>query len=310
VCGDLVGPLLRLSEIRYEEIAVQVEVIYHNGALVNFIQPYKALKAANVLGTEEVLRLACYRKAKAIHYVSTLSVFSEVSANPQGYQENDELKISANLVNGYAQSKWVAEKLVRLARDRGFQVSIYRPATVAGDSRSGIWNTEDFMCRLIKACIQLGYAPVERVHMDIAPVDYISRSVVALSLLPDSIGACFHLNHPTPPYSDELIDGFSRSGYRLDRIPYRDWVKKVLETGEANRKDFALLPLLSMFSDQNREDEAELLAEDAIRYDCSETHDVLSKLGIECALLDGELFTRYQAYFKCSGFVREPEYYQ
>lgn len=310
VCGDLSEPQLGLSEIRYEEIAAQVEVIYHNGALVNFIQPYKALKAANVLGTEEVLRLASYRKAKAIHYVSTLSVFSEVSANPQGYQENDELKISANLVNGYAQSKWVAEKLVRLARDRGFQVSIYRPATVAGDSRSGIWNTEDFMCRLIKACIQLGYAPVERVHMDIAPVDYISRSVVALSLLPDSIGACFHLNHPTPPYFDELIDGFSRSGYRLDRIPYRDWVKKVLETGEANRKDFALLPLLSMFSDQNREDEAELLAEDAIRYDCSETHDVLSKLGIECALLDGELLTRYQAYFKRSGFVREPEYYQ
>ena len=309
VCGDLSEPRLGLSKLRYEEIAGQVEVIYHNGALVNFIQPYKALKAANVSGTEEVLRLACYRKAKAVHYVSTLSVFSEASTNPQGYRENDEPKPGANLVNGYAQSKWVAEKQVRLAGDRGFQVTVYRPATVSGDSRSGSWNTEDFLCRLIKACIQMGCAPVENVRMDMAPVDYMSRAIVALSLLPSSIGACFHLNHPTPTYSDELINGFSRSGYRLDRISYRDWVKKVLETGEANRKDFALLPLLSMFSEQNRDDETELLEENTIRYDCSETQGVLSMLGIEYALLDGELLMRYQAYFKRSGFVLEPEQY-
>ncbi len=310
VCGDLSAPRLGLSEMRYEEIAGQVEVIYHNGALVNFIQPYKALKAANVLGTEAVLRLACYRKAKAVHYVSTLSVFSEASADPAGHRENDEPKLSANLDNGYAQSKWVAEKLVRLAGDRGVQVTVYRPATVAGDSRSGSWNTEDFLCRLIKACIQMGSAPAERFRMDIAPVDYISRSIVALSLQPDSIGAYFHLNHPAPPYSDELIDGFSRSGYRLERIPYRDWVKNVLEAGNANRKDFALLPLLSMFSEQNLEDETELSEENTIGYACHETQAVLSTLGVECALLDGELLMRYQAYFKRSGFVPEPEYYQ
>ncbi len=132
VCGDLAEARLGLSESRYREIAEQVAAIYHNGALVNFIQPYKALKAANVLGTEEVLRLACYGKSKAIHYVSTLSVFSDTSAiNSHSYKENDEPKLSANLVNGYAQSKWVAEKLVRLARDRGVQVTVYRPATVA-----------------------------------------------------------------------------------------------------------------------------------------------------------------------------------
>lgn len=311
VCGDLSEPRLGLSELRYREIAGQVEAIYHNGALVSFIRTYQALKAANVLGTEAMLRLACSGKAKAVHYVSTLSVFSEASAvNPRGFQEKDEPLPGENLVNGYAQSKWVAEKMVRLAGDRGFQVTIYRPATVAGDSRSGQWNTEDFLCRLLKGCIQMGYAPVESVPMDMAPVDYVSRAIVALSLQPGSIGRCFHLNHPTPPYSNELIDWFSRAGYRLDRIPYRDWVKKVLETGEANHKDFALLPLLSMFSNQNQDDDTELLEENTIRYDCNETQTVLSKLGIECVLLDGELLTRYQAYFKRSGFVLEPNHYK
>jgi len=70
------------------------------------------------------------------------------------------------------------------------------------------------------------------------------------------------------------------------------------------------LPLLSMFSDQNREDETELSEENSIRYDCRETQRILSGLGIECALLDGELLTRYQDYFRRSGFVREPDHYQ
>ena len=310
VCGDLSEPRLGLSAMRYEEIAGRVEAIYHNGALVNFIQPYQALKAANVSGTEAVLRIACHRKAKAIHYVSTLSVFGDASRHPQGHRESDEPESSANLGNGYAESKWVAEKLIGLAGDRGFQTTVYRPATVSGDSRSGSWNTEDFLCRLIKACLQMGCAPVERVCMDIAPVDYISRAIVALSLQPDSVGACFHLNHPVPPYSDELVDGFSRAGYRLARIPYRDWSDKVLEAGKTGRQDFALLPFLSMFSEQGRdEDQSELAEEPIVRYDCGVTRAVLSKLGIDCALLDSGLLARYQEYFLRSGFILEPEHY-
>ncbi len=156
----------------------------------------------------------------------------------------------------------------------------------------------------------MGYAPVERVRMDMAPVDYMSRAIVALSLLPISIGACFHLNHPKPPYSDELIDWFSQSGYRLDRISYQDWVIKVQETAEANFKDFALLPLLSMVSDQNQNDETELLQENTIRYDCSETQSVLLILGIESPLLDDSLLTRYQTYFMRCGFISAPDCYQ
>ncbi|WP_150048086.1 non-ribosomal peptide synthetase [Methylomonas rhizoryzae] len=310
VCGDLAEPRLGLSVSRYEEIAGRVDAIYHNGAQVNFVQPYQALKAANVLATEAVLRLACYGKAKAVHYVSTLSVFSETSFNnPYGHGEQDEPASGADLANGYAQSKWVAEKLVRLAKDRGIQVTVYRPATVAGDSRSGVWNTEDYLCRLIKGCIQIGYAPAEHLRMDMAPVDYMSRAMVALSLQPSSVGGCFHLNHPIPPYSDELVNGFSRLGYRLHRIPYRDWVNKLLEIGKTQSNDFALLPLLPMFSEQKQDDASALLEEDAIRYDCRATQSTLSELGIECASLDDELLGRYHTYFSRNGFIREPDYY-
>jgi len=303
VCGDLAEPNFGLSESRYREIAERSEVIYHNGALVNFVQPYQSLKAANVSGTEEVLRLACRGRAKAIHYVSTVSVFSEAPRRETGHKETDAPEQRGNLPNGYAESKWVAEKLVVAARDRGFQVSIYRPAIVAGDSRSGAWNTGDFWCRLIKGCLQMGYAPRERIRMDMAPVDYMSRSIVALSQQVDAVGGIFHLNHPEPPYSDDWLDFFASLGYRLQRIPYRDWLEKVLEFGRSNPDDFALASLLPMFAEQIHDGNAQLPEDEMPQYDSRATHKALSALSVECTLLDRDIMARYQGYFVRSGFV-------
>lgn len=303
VCGDLSSPKLGLTEQCYQEIAKQVDAIYHNGALVNFIQPYRALKSANVLGTEEVLRLACTEKPKAIHYVSTFSVFSEkASAHPQGFAENDEPGLTEYLDNGYAQSKWVAEKLVRTARDRGFQVSIYRPAIVAGDSLNGVWNVNDFFCRLLKGCIQLGFAPEGNSRMDMVPVDYMSRVIVALSRQPASIGAVFHLNHTETPYTRDLLDWFIEAGYKVDTVTRNVWIEKLFE-GAENIEDFALTPLLPMFSTQNVQEDLVEKDGDSINYDCRETHRLLAEMGIDCPPVNNAMLKRYHDYFVRSGFL-------
>ena len=71
IVGDLSQPLLGLSRDRFNAIAKSVDVIYHNGAWVNFTYPYSQLKAANVSGTQEVLRLAVQSKVKPVHFIST-----------------------------------------------------------------------------------------------------------------------------------------------------------------------------------------------------------------------------------------------
>jgi acyl carrier protein len=76
VVGDLSHPLLGLSDEQFNRLAEEIDVIYHNGALVNYVAPYSVSKRPNVLGTQEVLRLACRFKLKPVHYVSTL--FSRV----------------------------------------------------------------------------------------------------------------------------------------------------------------------------------------------------------------------------------------
>lgn len=55
-----------------------------------------------------------------------------------------------------AQSKWIAELIVLEARNRGVPVTIFRPGYVTGDSKTGVMNTDDYLVRLLKGCIQLG----------------------------------------------------------------------------------------------------------------------------------------------------------
>jgi len=58
--------------------------------------------------------------------------------------ESDPVDHSEGIYLGYSQSKWVSERLVAIARDRGLPVCIYRPPLVSGHSQTGLWNTEGF----------------------------------------------------------------------------------------------------------------------------------------------------------------------
>ena len=75
VVGDLSKPLLGLSEGDFNELAGIIDIIYHNGAWVNSARPYSILKPANVLGTQEVIRLASILQTKPVHFISTLGFF-------------------------------------------------------------------------------------------------------------------------------------------------------------------------------------------------------------------------------------------
>jgi len=304
VCGDLSAPQFGFSTAQFNQLAKEADVIYHNGALVNFIQPYTALKAANVLGTQEVLRLACAHKIKPVHYVSTLSVFgSAVPADSGSFSEDDFPSPNFDGEDGYSQSKWVAEQLVRTAASRGLPVTIHRPATVTGHSATGVWNRDNFLCRLIRGCIDVGKAPVEQISFDIVPVDYVSKAIVYLSQQPQAVGRTFHFNNKWPVKSGDIIAWINAFGCRVQRVPFAEWRENVKAVTKQST-DHPLYPLLSMFQeDVAGEDKSVDIRKE---YSVVKTEAALLESGIQCPAIDFALFDVYLSCLQRNGMITQP----
>ena len=141
----------------------------------------RSLRGANVHGTLELLRLACLATPIPFHFVSSLSVCYAVNGPAHVDEAFDPLPHLRGVHLGYAQTKMVAEALVREAGRRGLPIAIYRPSLIAGDSRTGAFNADDLLTLLIRGCVQMGMAPDLDWALDCEPVDVVSAGILALS---------------------------------------------------------------------------------------------------------------------------------
>ena len=304
VVGNLSQPRLGLSSEQFNKLATQIDVIYHNGAVLNFVYPYSALKSTNVLGTQEILRLACQSKVKPLHYVSTDAVFDSSAYYDKEVKESEPIIHTEGIDLGYTQSKWVAEKLVTIARDRGLPVSIYRPPLIAGDSQIGIWNTDDFTCRFLKGCIQMGSIPDMNCGITIVPVDYVSQAIVYLSRqkLP---GLAFHLNNPHFSSWSFFVDWINSFGYRVREIPYLEWEAQLMTVDSTDNALSGLLPFfLRRWSGEQLTFAG--LGQRRVKLNCQTTVANLAGTSIVCPPVNSQLLQTYFSYFIRRGFLEPP----
>ena len=299
VPGDLTVTRLGLGEERFDDIASRVDVIYHAGASVNWLLPFGELRAANVEGTKEVLRLATRCRTVPVHHVSTTGVFSPEQASRR--TEEDILAVKTTdltgpgetLPTGYVQSKWVAEQIIELARERGVPVSVYRVDVISGDRRNGACQTRDFVWLSLKGLLQAGRVPrslTGEVHL--TPVDYVSAAIVHMSRDPRAQGRSFHLYNQTGVRFSELVDHLARRGYRLEELDHEPWRESI-----RSDRDNAMNPLLDSF---------ELMAMGSTihfpGFDTSETEDLLSGTEIRCPEPTMDLLGKYVDFFVETGY--------
>ncbi|WP_299485543.1 thioester reductase domain-containing protein [Acaryochloris sp. IP29b_bin.137] len=293
VVGDLSQPYLGLSETQFSTLAEQVDSIYHNGAQVHHISPYTQLKATNVDGTREIIRLACHGHPKPLHYTSTLSVLPPTPLTGQAkIYEQDDLSAYPVPTGGYNRSKWVAEQLVAQARDRHLPVTIYRPGPISGHSQTGVFNRNDFLYRLMQGYVQSGMAPDGEMPLDILPVDYVSKIMVYLSLQQTSIGKAFHLIHPQPTSSDLIFSACHGVGYPIERVPYATWFQKLMEIAQGDRTH-ALYPLVSLFASRQETATTSKSRQLELPFDTQQTDTALEAAPFKPPTLNQVLFETY-----------------
>ncbi|KAI9933028.1 hypothetical protein ASPWEDRAFT_47407 [Aspergillus wentii DTO 134E9] len=260
VCGNLGEPKFGFSEQLWDDLINRVDAVIHNGALVHWVYPYSTLKPANVLGTIDALRLCASGKPKQFSFVSSTSVLDTdhfveeservIAAGGAGISEENLLEgSSVGLGTGYGQSKWAGEFLVREAGRRGLKGTIVRPGYVLGDSKTGTTNTDDFLIRMLKGCIQLSARPNIHNTVNMVPVDHVARVVIASAFQPPCkpVGVAQVTGHPRLRFN-QFLGALQLYGYDVPQVDYVPWAKSLEEYVNDGQHDdpnsqHALMPL-------------------------------------------------------------------
>jgi fatty acid CoA ligase FadD9 len=265
LAGDLAEPGLGLVPADWERLARTVDLIVHPAALVNHLLPYPQLFGPNVVGTAELIRLAITDRLKPINNVSTVA-----AAMVPGGQVIDELADvrtatpvrqlnSEHYADGYANSKWAGEVLLREAHELfGLPVAVFRSDMILAHSKyTGQINVPDMFTRWLFSIVVTGLAPRSfyagasvRPHYDGLPVDFTASAIAALGA--DALSG-YRTYHVVNPHNDGIsmdtfIDWAIEAGYGIQRIDsYDDWYQRfetALRGLPDKQRQHSSLPLL------------------------------------------------------------------
>lgn len=276
IAGDKGEQNLGLDAQSWQRLADDVDVIIDPAALVNHVLPYRELFGPNVLGTAELIRIAITSRIKPYIYVSTIGVGAGIT--PGRFVEDADIRtvsatraVDDSYANGYSNSKWAGEVLLREAHDLcDLPVSVFRCDMILADtSYAGQLNLPDMFTRMILSLTATGIAPAsfyeldadgqrQRAHYDGLPVEFIAEAV---STLGAQVTGGFETYHVMNPYDDgigldEFVDWLTESGHPIQRIAdYRGWLQR-FETAmrglPERQRQYSLLPLLHNYQQPER----------------------------------------------------------
>jgi thioester reductase-like protein len=309
--ADLSRPQLGLSQASFDALATEVDAVVHCGASVNWIYSYSALRATNVLGTVELLRLAC-RRGIPFHFISSLSVCYSTGGPRTADETFDALRYIRGIQLGYAQTKAVGESLVREAAERGLPARIYRPPLISGASHTGAYNRDDLITALVRGCVHMGTAPDLDWKLDCQPVDFVAKAIIALSA---GRGPVYHIGHERPRHWRECALWMRLYGYSIRLVPYHTWLRQLdCETRplSAGSQDHPLRALRTFFLDRPAGSRGLTLPElyeesRRTRAEGNATRNHLAAAGMASPTLDAALLETYFCAMRQRGDLPSPQ---
>jgi fatty acid CoA ligase FadD9 len=271
IAGDVSEPNLGLDPQTWQRLADTVDLIVDPAALVNHVLPYSQLFGPNVVGTAELIRIALTTKLKSFNYLSTVRVGDQIQ--PSAFTEDADIrvisptrKIDDSYANGYANSKWAGEVLLREAYDLcGLPVAVFCCDLILADTRYvGQLNVPDNFTRLMLSLVATGIAPAsfyqldangnrQRAHYDGLPVSFVAEAIATLG---QQVFDGFTTYNVLNPYDDgigldEYVDWLIDAGYPIQRIPdYDGWLQRFetsLRALPERQRQHSLLPLLHKY---------------------------------------------------------------
>jgi thioester reductase-like protein len=302
--GATDAPHLGLDKQNYLDLARRVGTIYHCAAEVNWAVGYERLRASNVLGTLGVIRFASEGGLKRIYFSSSLAVCFTINGPQTVDEDTDMLPFLQDMPLAYAQSKCVAENLLRTAAARGVPVSLVRPTLISGDSVTGECNSGDLISALLQGCVKAGAAIDRDWRLDCVPVDHVARVLARLGTSERPGWEVLHLVNQPGRHWREVVLWMNLYGYSVELMPHADWLKRAFARASTPGGLFSYRSLFGAGKRAAGRPPYETYLEDVQgRLRNEQSRDVLTALDITAPPLTSELFQKYIAHYVSVGLL-------
>ncbi|MEP7242923.1 MAG: amino acid adenylation domain-containing protein [Gammaproteobacteria bacterium] len=295
--GDLRLPRLGIDDAAYQMLSLSIDSIYHCATSMNHLETYAMAKPANVESASELLKLATTNRPKVLNYISTLGVFGSSGAEtPRIVDEASPIDNEKHRNSlGYVASKWVGEKLVMLAGERGIPCNIFRLGLVWADTQQGRYDELQHAYRILKSSLisgcgirnyQFGMAPT--------PVDFVARAVVSLANRHRDGRGLFHVSSPAQNAEGVFERCNAIAGTSLELMSFYDWICEIKRLHRRGQ----VLPIVPLIEHVFSLDEASFHEQQraahaaSVRFGCVRTYRELELAGIAPPVLDDDLLRR------------------
>lgn len=232
--GDVTQDLLGLNQVDFRYLVENVTHVVHAAADLRLNSSIENLRKINVLGTENMIKMALKAKNYQFKKFSHIST-AYVAGKAKGLIEEDSLTGKYGFKSNYEQSKFEAEEVVKKSN---LTFVILRPGMIVGDSNTGHIKTFNTIYSLIRLYMSgLRFFPVSKnLKLNLVPVDYVADAVCTITLNENSNCKTFHLTGPNQsnPTVQELVSFVNKwASENLDlKLPNPIYIPSLLSIAE------------------------------------------------------------------------------
>ena len=288
VFGDLKAKKLGVSAEATKALKGQVDHFYHLAAVYDLEADEESQIAVNIEGTRNTVEFAKAIGAGHFHHVSSIAA----AGLYEGVFREDMFDEAENIDHPYFMTKHESEKIVRT--ECKLPWSVYRPALVVGDSRTGEMDKIDgpyYFFKLIQRMRQIlpPWMPsvgLEGGRINIVPVDFVVNALDHISHHRRASGQCFHLVDPMGYRVGDVLDILSKAAHAPKMNLFINAALMGFIPKSVKKGLMALAPVRRVYraimQDLGLPEDMMNFVNYPTRFDCRETQAALKGSGIEC----------------------------
>jgi NAD(P)-dependent dehydrogenase (short-subunit alcohol dehydrogenase family) len=294
VSGDLTAKKLGVASAQIKALKGKVDRVYHLAAIYDLAADEESQVAVNIDGTRNAVEFAKAIDAGHFDLVSSIAA----AGLYEGVFREDMFDEAEGLDHPYFVTKHESEKIVR--KECKVPWTVYRPAAVVGDSRTGEMDKIDgpyYFFKLIQRMRQVlpPWMPsigLEGGRINIVPVDYVVAALDHISHSKDAqaSGGCYHLVDPVGYRVGDVLGIFAKAAHAPKMNLFVNAALLGFIPNSVKKSMLALAPVRrvrnAVMKDLGLPEDILTFVNYPTRFDSREAQAVLAGSGIECPNLN------------------------